>query len=339
MNILMTTESFYPHIGGLENITESLADEFVNMGHSVTVITNTVEKGDKEFSYTVLRNPSIKKIWQAYVWCDVFVHQQLSLKRIWPLLLKRKPWIVTYHQVGWQSGVLGKIKWLISKFSNYNVCVSQTTANGYGLKNYKIIHNAYNDTVFRQIYLHERKNIAFVGRLSKDKGLFLLIEAFNKFKEKTSSDYSLNIIGEGKDKSKIIEFASQTKHANDIHFLGALNPHEVSQVLNRHHILAVTSTHPYYEAFGIVVLEGMACGCIVIGADGDGIEEALHGAGLLYKNGDKESLCESLIEAYTMDKNDSEKIRNLASKWLKTRTKKNVAEEYISLFVKAVNHA
>lgn len=57
----MTTEFFYPHIGGLENITESLADEFVQMGHSVIVITNTIDKGKKEFPYIVLRKPSMKK--------------------------------------------------------------------------------------------------------------------------------------------------------------------------------------------------------------------------------------------------------------------------------------
>lgn len=332
----MTTEFFYPHIGGLESITESLADEFVNMGHSVIVITNTIEKGNKVFPYIILRNPSIKELWKAYIWCDIFVHQQLSLKRIWPLFLKRKPWIVTYHQVGWQSGILGIIKYLISKLSTYNVCVSQTTANGYRLKNYEIIYNAYNDTAFKKTCSNERKNIAFVGRLIKGKGLFLLIEAFNKFKEKTGSDYKLSIIGEGKDKNEIISFASQTKFANDIHFLGALNPYEVSQVLNKHHILAVTSTHPYYEAFGIVVLEGLACGCIVVGADGDGIEEALHGVGILYKNGDEQDLCNAIIKAYNLSQ-DAEIANNaLVAEWLNSRTKRKVAEEYIKVFEKYI---
>ena len=90
MNILMTSEFFYPHIGGLESITESLADEFTRMGHNVKIVTSTTEIGDKIFPYDVIRNPSLKNMWDSYRWCDVFVHQQLSLKRIWPLFFKRK---------------------------------------------------------------------------------------------------------------------------------------------------------------------------------------------------------------------------------------------------------
>lgn len=41
MNILMTSVFFYPHIGGIETVTEYLADEFVRLGHDVTVVTTT----------------------------------------------------------------------------------------------------------------------------------------------------------------------------------------------------------------------------------------------------------------------------------------------------------
>lgn len=41
MNILMTSVFFYPHIGGIESVTEYLADEFTRMGHNVTVVTRT----------------------------------------------------------------------------------------------------------------------------------------------------------------------------------------------------------------------------------------------------------------------------------------------------------
>lgn len=332
MNILMTSEFFYPHIGGLETITESLADEFTRMGHSVKVVTSTCEVGNKTFPFDVFRNPSIQEMWSAYKWCDVFVHQQISLKRLWPsLLLKKKPWFIVYHQVGWQSGYKGIIKSIVSKFA-HNICVSNTTAKGYKLKSYKLIYNAYNDDIFKLTNHGERKNIVFVGRLCKDKGGYLLIEAFNIFKEKTGSDYVLNIIGDSNERKDIEQFASHSKYVDDIHFWGARNQYEIAKILNEHHILAVTSTHPYYEAFGIVVLEGLACGCTVVGADGDGIEEALHSAGILYKNGNKEDLCSALIKAYNMTYDELEQKKALAEKWLKLRTKNMVANEYIQLF-------
>lgn len=333
MKILMTSEFFYPHIGGLENITESLADGFLRMGHSVKVITNTKEYGSKSFPYDVIRNPSMKELWKAYKWCDVFVHQQISLKYIWPLLIKKKPWFIVYHQVGWQVGYKGLIKSFLSNFA-HNICVSKTTANGYKLRHYDVIYNAYNDDVFKQTNFQERKDIAFVGRLCKAKGVYLLIEAFNDFKDKTNSNYKLNFIGDSPDIKMMSDFANHTKYAKDIHFLGKRNSNEISKILNEHRILAVPSTHPYYEAFGIVVLEGLACGCIVIGADGDGIEEALHSTGILYKNGDKDALCNALITAYNMPDNEFAKKKKLIEEWLKSRSKQRVAKEYINIFTK-----
>lgn len=108
--------------------------------------------------------------------------------------------------------------------------------------------------------------------------------------------------------------------------MGSKNPIEIAIILNQHKVLAVTSTHPYYEAFGIVVLEGLACGCLVVGADGDGIEESLHGYGFLYKNGDENELLQQLKTAI------SSKQKINAEKWLKSRTMRNVAKEYLILF-------
>lgn len=333
MKILMVSEYFYPHIGGLENITESLADEFVCMGHSVIVITNTIEKGDREFPYTVLRNPSKLVMWKAYKWCDVFVHQQISLKKIWPLFFKKKPWFVVFHQVGWQKGFKGIIKSYITKFSN-NICVSKTTAEGYKLKQCDVIYNAYNSDIFKRTNFQKRKDIVFVGRLVKAKGVYLLIDAFNKFKERTGSDYKLKLVGDSAERYEMEKYANKTKYSKDIVFLGKKQSNEISTILNECDILAVTSTHPYYEAFGIVVLEGLACGCTVVGADGDGIEEALHSLGILYKNGDCNSLCEAIIAAYNLPQNLKLKSNELVIEWLTNRTKRKVAEEYINLFKK-----
>lgn len=324
MNILMVSINFYPSIGGIEIVTENLAKEFIKMGHQVTVITNTPDDKSRTFPFTVLRNPSKKETFKAYKECDVYVHQAISLKYVWPLFLLRKPFFIVYHQVGWEPGFKGRIKKVFSRFA-HNICVSETTAKGYGLRKYDVIYNAYNDKVFKQVNFGERKDIAFVGRLNRDKGAYLLIEAFNDFKERTHSDYELNLIGDSNERVDIEKYAKATKYSNDIHFLGSKKPEEIAVILNEHKILAVTSTHPYYEAFGIVVLEGLACGCIVVGADGDGIEEALHGCGLLYKNGDAKQLSQQLEDSTLINFNEKSQI------WLHSRNFKCVANEYIKI--------
>ena len=323
----MVSINFYPSIGGIEIITENLANEFVKMGHQVTVITNTPDDNSRTFPFTVLRNPSKRETFKAYKKCDVYVHQAISLKYVWPLFILRKPFFIVYHQVGWEPGIKGKIKKLFSYFA-HNICVSKTTAKGYGLKKFDVIYNAYNNEVFKQTNFGERKDIVFVGRLNREKGVYLLIDAFNEFKERTNSDYKLDLVGDSNERIDIEEYAKTTKYYSDIHFLGSKKPEEVAQILNEHKVLAVTSTHPYYEAFGIVVLEGLACGCTVVGADGDGIEEALHRLGLLYHNGDVTSLRRALTKA-KIQKEDKQ-IRSC--KWLNTQTLHEVSCKYIKIF-------
>lgn len=338
MNILMVSINFYPSIGGIEIITENLANEFVRKGHKVTIITRTPNNEKiKKFPFKVLRSPSYFDLFKAYKQCDVYIHQSISLKYVWPLLLIKKPFFIVYHQVGWEKGIKGQIKKFTSLFA-HNICVSKTTANAYHLKKYNIIYNAYNDNIFKCTNdKNNRQDITFVGRLHRDKGVYLLIDAFNEFKKETKSNYHLNIIGDSSERSKIKNYAARTEFASDIYFLGEMQPEQISQILNKTHIQAVTSTLPYREAFGIVALEGLACGCIVIGSNGDGIEEALHSAGLIYKNGNQQDLCEKIIKAYYMTYEEQMEKRLLAKQWIEKRELSKVAEEYINLLKDASN--
>ena len=333
MNILMMSINFYPSVGGIEIITENLANEFVRQGHSVTVVTNTPigENREKVYLFKLLRNPSFWGVFQEYRKCDVYVHQAISLKYIWPLFLLKKPFFIVYHQVGWQRGIKGLLKKAVS-ILGHHICVSNTVAKGYKLKSYDVIYNAYDNEVFNAVNEGRRADILFVGRLSKDKGGYLLIDAFNGFKRETGSDYHLNIIGDGPERKDIEAYASSTQFSQYISFLGQMSSKQVAHWLNRSHILAVPSTHPYYEAFGIVVLEGLACGCTVVGSDGDGIEEALHSAGILYKNGSWEDLCNALVKAYEMSEKEVQEKRKIAKEWLVQRRLSNVAFEYIKIF-------
>lgn len=114
MNILMISLPFYPSVGGIETMTENLASEFTRKGHKVTVITRTPanRESKKEFSFNVLRNSSIIDIFKEYRQCDIFVHQSISLKYIWPLFLIKKHFFIVYHQIG------GKCKGFKNKLKN-----------------------------------------------------------------------------------------------------------------------------------------------------------------------------------------------------------------------------
>ena len=97
MKILISSHAFAPSIGGIETVSGLLAAEFVKLGHEVTVVTQTPDRGAESLSYRVIRQPSGRELWRVIRWCDVFWHSNLSLRTIWPAFLLRKPVVITHH--------------------------------------------------------------------------------------------------------------------------------------------------------------------------------------------------------------------------------------------------
>lgn len=62
--------------------------------------------------------------------------------------------------------------------------------------------------------------------------------------------------------------------------------------LNEIDCLVVPSV--WSEPFGIVALEGIACGCLVIGSQGGGLKDAIGPCGLTYPNGDVAALAAAM---------------------------------------------
>lgn len=93
----------------------------------------------------------------------------------------------------------------------------------------------------------------FIGRLSEEKGVRLLINAFEKL------SFKLKIAGEGSLKSYVIE---SSKNNSNITYLGLLNNEEVSVELNKTNALIFPSI--WLEPFGLVITEAFSNACAVI---------------------------------------------------------------------------
>jgi glycosyltransferase involved in cell wall biosynthesis len=52
----------------------------------------------------------------------------------------------------------------------------------------------------------------------------------------------------------------------------------------------------YDEPFGVAALEGIACGCAVVGSAGGGLPEAMGPCGLVFRNGSVEELADRLAQ-------------------------------------------
>src|SRR5690606_36216333 len=111
-------------------------------------------------------------------------------------------------------------------------------------------------------------DFVFVGRLVSQKGCEMLIDACAQL----TVPFTLNIIGNGVEAEKLMEKVLTLGLEKQIRFLGRMDGEPLAKMLNRHKVMIVPSMD--VEGFGIVVLEGLACGCKLIVSNAGGLTEA-----------------------------------------------------------------
>lgn len=298
MKILFYTPSFYPNTGGLESVARSIAKSLVSYQFKIQVATLTplLNSEELEEGYEIIRYPNKFSLLKAYLNCDIFFHHNVSLKGIWPLLLFPKKWVIlhhlTYYNFIGQLSLLERLKRALSYFGN-NVSVSNYV-NQTLPKNGVVIYNPYNEEIFYfKPEVEREKKMLFVGRLVSDKGCMLLLEAIYKLKTQGVEVY-LDIVGDGPERNRLTQYCDEKNICNLVQFLGVKKGVALASEYNKHDTLVIPSI--WKEPFGVVALEGIACGCKIIASDGDGLSEACLGVGYLFKKGDVSSLSDAILE-------------------------------------------
>ncbi len=110
-----------------------------------------------------------------------------------------------------------------------------------------------------------------VGHLITLKHYEITIEAFSKYIT-NHPDATLTIIGEGNQKRKLIELVNKRGIDRQVFFLGQLSNTEVLSKMQKSQFFVMVS---YPEGLGIVYLEAMRSGCIVVGTRGEGIQDII----------------------------------------------------------------
>ncbi|QYY37162.1 glycosyltransferase family 4 protein [Ruficoccus sp. ZRK36] len=275
MRILVGSHVFHPCVGGIEAVSAMLAEAFLKLGHEVKLVTLTPSGAPDEFPYAVHRQPDRAELKSLLGWCDVFWQNNISLKTLGSALLKGTPTVVT-HQT-WLMRPSGRIGWqdVIKKLAStrvHNVAISRAIAEALPGKSI-IIGNPYRDELFRRDEdIPKERDVVFLGRLVSDKGADLLIDALEGL------DVSCTIIGDGPARATLEARAE----GRDIIFTGMKSGPELVTLLNQHKLLAVPSR--WNEPFGIVALEGIACGCVPVVSAGGGLPDAAGPCGVTFPN-------------------------------------------------------
>lgn len=131
----------------------------------------------------------------------------------------------------------------------------------------------------------------YVGRLSLEKGVGTLIRAFSQLVKK---DVKLKIVGDGPERTVLEALAREFRVDDRVAFLGFKSGKDLEMLIEQSLALVVPSE--WKEVFGLVVIEGMERGKVVIASRTGAIPEIIEHekTGLLFAKGDEKDLAEKM---------------------------------------------
>jgi glycosyltransferase involved in cell wall biosynthesis len=336
VRILIYSPAFYPSVGGIETLVDILAREFARQGHAVKLVTQVAyDDSTRTVPLQIIRRPGFRELLSLVRWCDVFFQPQMSLKGLWPLLIAPKPWVVAHNAwyeradggLGWQD----YLKHLCAQFAS-GISVSDAVA-AHVMTPSQVIPNTYREDVFRLMPEVPRdKDLVFLGRLVSAKGVDLLLDSLAELKRQGVTA-GLTVIGEGPEEENLREQAKRLGLEAQIEFAGAKFDDELARMLNAHRILVAPSR--WQEPFGIVALEGIACGCVIVGSEGGGLTDAIGPCGVTFPNGDVKALTRALADVLSRG-DEFDEYREHADEHLARHRTGKIAGEYLKVFTRAM---
>ena len=166
-----------------------------------------------------------------------------------------------------------------------------------------ILLNLYSCDVdlFNKAYIKDKaisKNILFIGRYSKEKGINNLLEVFM---ELDTEEWKLTLVGNGPLKK---ELKNKSKDNNKVIFKNFMQPKELLEEIKNTDICILPSS---YEPFGVVIHEYTSAGKPIITSDSVGAVPTFvrNGYnGYIFKKGDKEGLKNKLNKMMNLSKEE-----------------------------------
>ena len=187
-----------------------------------------------------------------------------------------------------------------------------------------------NEQILSKYGLEEQSYILFVGRVSPEKGVHILLRAFKQIVNEIPKDFKLVIMGpltSTFNSAQISSYAkammsyAKEKLGERVVFTGAINRNSLKILYSNAYCFVLPSLA---EAFAMVLLEAMASGTPPIGSTAGGNQDVIIDGvnGLLFRKGDWEDLASKLL-MLIVDKNLRDKLATNARKH---------AEKYYSWF-------
>ncbi len=213
--------------------------------------------------------------------------------------------------------------------TNFYAPKTPASDNGLIAKTKKII-----SFVTRNFIKKGRVNLLFVGGLDSAhyfKGLFILFDALVKLKYKY---WRLNIIGSGNLENDYKLRAANLGLEKKIKFLGRVDEITLIKTYQDSDIFILPSINGH-EAFGLVLIEAMACGVPVIASDLPGVRKVFRDSldGLTVKSGDARDLAEKLAELISNEPKRIAMARSARSYAIEKYSWERIAQRFKEAFL------
>lgn len=327
MKIALVSPYDYSYPGGVSNHISYLDSYFTRWGHSVKVLAPCSNKKNLSENIIPLGKPvpiptsgSIARIGLSFTLSSrvkallererfdvIHLHEPLTpMLPLTVLFFSTSVNVGTFHAYrrtsrgyGWGKILL---HWWFQKLHG-RIAVSRA-ALGYVSQHfpasYTIIPNGVDTGHFTPDaqplpeFCDGKKNILFVGRLEKRKGLKYLLGAYEKVK-KEMPDCRLLVVGPGTRLRRGYERTVKAKGLKDVVFLGSVPYDNLPSYYKTCDVFCAPATG--FESFGIVLLEAMATGKPVVASAIEGYSDLVShgGQGLLVPPKDETTLAQALL--------------------------------------------
>lgn len=318
--ILMVVDAWFPHFGGGQVHVWELSKHLAKLGYEIEIFTRNLGDWDEEAEgVKVIRTGHFKifsnifgrveflflaLIYSLTANYDIWHGHAFSPGLIAPFVkwIKRKPTVFTLHGRGVKIAgcpIGGSfLQDLVFYKISYSALISvakSTLEKNLQTKNVFIIPNGINPEKFAPaIRLRSKiKKVIYIGRLSKEKGVDLLIGAFNRLGNRR---LKLSIVGNGPEEQKLKQYQGK-----NIFFAGRLDGKDLVAELKSADLLVLPSRT---EGLPVTLLEAWAAKLPILVTDvGDNSR--------LVKNGKNGFICHTNETAINNSLRNILKSKNL----------------------------
>ena len=307
--ILIVSNYFDPHQSGMVQYLKSQIKTFKKNNFKIYILTgntNDKKKIEKIDNYIIIRSKISFNIGRGYISLSLIkdffkVSKKMDIinfhfplvEIIFMLFLSKKYKILNFHclppilRFNFLS-IITNIYFNLSSFLSMLICNKIITHTNDYMKNVpfsklfrdKIVEIfpklEFKKNIIDNEYLiknNETIKIGFLGRICREKGIENIINSSKLLSSSANIDYEFIIAGDLNDirfKNYIHYIKKIALNNSKVKFIGRLNENQKSKFFEEIHILLLPSVNSF-EAFGLVQLEAMSYGKLVISSNLRGV--------------------------------------------------------------------